>query len=152
MMNEEKKMKILFVEDNPRDVECFLIVCERSDIFHNIHVVKNGEEALDFLLKRKKYVDAPEPSIVFLDLNLPKMNGIQVLQKIKNDPKLLHIPVIVLTSSKSEQDILKTYNLHANSYLVKPVDLKQFEKTIKAIRDFWFDSAILPKKSKSGRG
>lgn len=143
-MKIEKEANILFVEDNPRDVECFLIVCERSNISYRIHVAENGEKALNFLFKKGEYKNEEDPHIVFLDLNLPKMNGLQVLQKIKNDRKLLHIPVIVLTSSQSEKDILSTYNLHANSYLVKPVSLKDFEKIVKAVRDFWLNSAVLP--------
>lgn len=144
---EDKVMNVLLVEDNPRDVECLLFMFERLGISHSAHIVDNGEEALDFLYKRAQYKNAVSPGIILLDLNLPKMGGIEVLESVKKDSVLRHIPVIVLTSSQNESDVLVTYHCYANSYLLKPYDLKDYEKLVGLIRDYWFQRVVLPPKS-----
>jgi chemotaxis family two-component system response regulator Rcp1 len=111
-----------------------------------LHVVVNGEEAMAFLRRKGKYTHAPRPDLVLLDLNLPRMDGREVLAEIKSDDNLKRIPVVVLTSSKAEEDILKTYNLHANCYITKPMDLLQFVKVVHVIEDFWFTIVKLPPK------
>jgi len=106
--------------------------------------VKDGVEALDFLHKRGKHKDAPKPDIILLDLNLPKKDGREVLEEIKADKKLMRIPVVILTTSKAEEDVLRTYALHANCYVTKPVDLEQFIKVVKSIDNFWLTVVTLP--------
>jgi chemotaxis family two-component system response regulator Rcp1 len=112
-------------------------------------VVKNGVEAMAFLRREGEYSNAPQPDIILLDLNMPKMDGREVLAEIKKDESLKHIPVIVLTTSKAEQDILKSYDLYANCYITKPVDLDQFNTVIKSIKDFWLSIVKLPRSEKN---
>ena len=139
----EQEVRILLVEDNPGDVlliqEAFIEI-----LINNIEVAIDGQEALDILFKKDKYKNFETPDIILLDLNLPKKSGPEVLEVIKNDDKLKHIPVIVLTSSQAEMDIVKTYNLHANSYVIKPLDFDDLIKVVKSIRDFWFKVVKLP--------
>ena len=139
-----EKIKILLVEDNPADAD---LTCERlesSKILNEIFIVKDGVEAMDFLLKNKPYKNAAKPDLILLDLNLPRKDGRQVLAEIKSIPGLKRIPVVILTSSQAEEDIIKTYDLHANAYVTKPVDLKGFGKIVKAIEGFWFSVVRLP--------
>jgi two-component system, chemotaxis family, response regulator Rcp1 len=117
---------------------------ENSKIRNTLSVVVDGVEALDFLYRRGQYAAAPRPDLVLLDLNLPKKNGREVLAEIKSDEDLKRIPVVILTSSKDEEDILKSYNLHANCYITKPIDLHQFVRVVKAIEDFWLTIVKLP--------
>jgi CheY-like chemotaxis protein len=135
---------ILLVEDNPGDVRLTQEVLKESRVGNSLMVVNNGEEALACLRKEGIYHDARRPGLILLDLNLPKKNGHEVLTQIKADSDLRRIPVVVLTSSKAEEDILKTYNLHANCFITKPVDLGQFITVVKSIEDFWLAIVKLP--------
>jgi chemotaxis family two-component system response regulator Rcp1 len=139
-------IEILLVEDNPGDVDLTREALEGSKIKNLLHVVGNGEEAMAFLRRKGKYTHAPRPDLVLLDLNLPRMDGREVLAQIKSDDNLKRIPVVVLTSSKAEEDVLKTYNLHANCFITKPMDLLQFVKVVHVIEDFWFTIVKLPPK------
>jgi two-component system response regulator len=139
-----KPIEILLVEDNPRDVELTMEAFKDSKIFSSIHVANDGQAALDFLRQEGKYKDSPRPDLILLDLNLPRKEGREVLAEIKIDEKLKRIPVVVLTSSKAEEDILKSYNLHANCYITKPIDLHQFIKVVRSVEDFWFTIVKLP--------
>ncbi len=148
MNNKEtyKPIDILLVEDNPADVRLTQENFKEGKILNNLHVVKDGEEAMAFLHRKGKYADAVRPDLILLDLNLPKKDGREVLAEIKTDEKLKIIPVVVLTISKAEEDILKSYNLHANCYIIKPIDLDQFNKIVRSIEDFWLSIVRLPKK------
>ena len=130
-------IKILLVEDNEADVDLMLETMEASKILCDIDVVRDGAQAIDYLNKQGEYADAQKPDLIFLDLNLPKLSGQEVLCKIKNSVDLKHIPVVVLTSSTAEEDILASYNLHASAYVNKPVDLQGFGKIVGAIDNFW---------------
>lgn len=131
------------VEDNPADVLLTREALKEVKIHNNLHVVTDGIEAMDFLHRKGKYAKVPRPGIIFLDLNLPRKDGREVLAEIKEDPDLKRIPVVILTTSTAEQDILKTYNLHANCYITKPVDLDQFIIVVKSIENFWFSIVML---------
>jgi len=137
-------IEILLVEDNPGDVRLTIEALKDGKVYNNLHVAKNGVEALAFLHQTGQYAQVPRPDLILLDLNLPKKDGREVLTEIKADPKLKQIPVIILTTSDTDEDILKTYELHANSFVTKPVDLEQFIKVIKAIEDFWLTVVKLP--------
>ncbi|MCL4137252.1 UNVERIFIED_CONTAM: hypothetical protein GTU68_064817 [Idotea baltica] len=140
-------MNILLVEDNPGDVRLTKEALKEGDLYPNIqlHVVSDGEEAISYLMKKGKYENAEIPDIIFLDLNLPRKDGREVLAEIKTDPNLMMIPVVVLTTSEAEQDIQKSYQLHANCYITKPVDINQFIDVIKSIENFWFNVVKLPR-------
>ena len=140
---------ILLVEDNPGDVRLTRELLTESKIRNNLTVIDNGEDALRFLRREAEYRDASPPDLILLDLNLPRKNGAEVLASIKDDPRLRRIPVVVLTSSKAEEDILKTYDLHANCYISKPVGLDQFAAVVKAIDDFWLAIVKLPTHQKA---
>lgn len=151
-MNEENNsrlVEILLVEDNPADVRLTKEALKDAKIVNNLSVVNDGVEAIAFLRHLDKYKTAPRPDIILLDLNLPKKDGREVLAEIKADDKLKSIPVVVLTISKAEEDILKTYKLYANCYVTKPVDLEQFLKVTKSIEDFWLGIVKLPPKGES---
>lgn len=139
-----RPIEILLVEDNPGDVRLTLEALEEGKVMNNLSVVGDGVEALAFLRQEGKHADAPYPDLILLDLNLPKKNGYEVLKEIKKDPSLKRIPVVILTVSKDEEDILKSYNLHANCYITKPVDLDQFINIVKSIEDFWLSLVKLP--------
>ncbi|MFE3034802.1 response regulator [Streptomyces canus] len=136
---------VLLVEDDPGDELMTREAFEDNKIGNTLHVVRDGEEALDFLYRRGEHTDAPEPDLILLDLNLPKYDGRQVLEKIKSDPELAHIPVVVLTTSAAEEDILRSYKLHANAYVTKPVDLDQFIAAVRQIDDFFVQVVRLPR-------
>jgi CheY-like chemotaxis protein len=138
------KIKILLVEDNPADADLTCEKMEVSKILHEIAVVKDGIEAMDFLLKQGAYENAFRPDLILLDLNLPRKDGREVLSDIKTTPSLKRIPVIILTSSSAEEDIVKTYDLQANAYVTKPVDLAGFGKIVTAIEGFWFSVVRFP--------
>ncbi len=140
----EKSFVILLVEDNPGDVRLTQEAFKESKFYHELYVAKDGEEAIDFLNRKGKFNDAPSPDLILLDLNLPKKNGREVLMEIKNDPKTKHIPVVVLTTSEAEEDILKSYELHANCYITKPVEFEQFLQKVKKIEDYWLSIVKLP--------
>ncbi|OLS14688.1 MAG: response regulator receiver [Promethearchaeota archaeon CR_4] len=141
-----KPVNILLVEDNPGDVLLFSEFLKETKTSYTLHVVEDGEEALMFLGQREKYHDKPRPDLIVLDLNLPKIDGFEVLQELKQDPQLKRIPVIILTSSHAEMDIEKSYDLHANCYITKPSELKEFTEVVKAIEHFWIEIASLPKR------
>ncbi|MCG6136830.1 MAG: response regulator [Nostoc sp. LLA-1] len=137
-------IEVLLVEDNPGDAQLTRIALEDSKISINLNVVEDGVEAMAFLRKEDKYIKVPHPDIVLLDLNLPRKDGREVLAEIKADQHLRRIPVVVLTTSQSEEDILKAYNLSANCFITKPVDFDQFVKIVKSIENFWFAIVKLP--------
>ncbi len=135
---------ILLVEDSPADVLITREALTEAKLLNTIHVVENGVEALEFLRKTGKYANVRRPDLILLDLNLPRKNGREVLAEIKADEQLKAIPVVVLTTSSAEEDILKSYNLHANCYVVKPVEFASFVKAVQSIRQFWFTIVTLP--------
>jgi chemotaxis family two-component system response regulator Rcp1 len=137
-------IEILLVEDSPADVRLTLEALKEEKIHNNLSVVNDGVEALAFLRKEGKYAQSPRPDLILLDLNLPRKDGREVLAEIKNDDKLKAIPVVVLTISEAESDILKSYSLHANCYITKPIDLNQFSHVVKSIQDFWLAIVKLP--------
>ena len=139
-----KPIEILLVEDNPGDVRLTREALREAKVRNDLHVVKDGVEAIAFLRKQGAYKDVPRPDMILLDLNLPKKNGHEVLAEIKSDDKLKSIPVVMLTVSKDEADIIKSYNLHANCFITKPVDLDQFLIVVKSIEDFWLTIVKLP--------
>lgn len=137
-------IEILLIEDNPGDVRLTIEALKEGKVANEINVAADGVEALAFLRREGKYENAPKPDLILLDLNLPKKNGREVLAEIKMDSRLKCIPVVVLTSSQAEKDIVTTYNLHANCYITKPVDFDQFIKVVKSIENFWFKVVKLP--------
>jgi len=139
-----KPIEILLVEDNPGDVRLTREALKESKLNNNLHVVMDGEAAMDFVCQRGEYADMPRPDLVLLDLNLPKKDGRQVLKEIKTDEDLGTIPVVVLTTSEADEDIVKTYNLHANAYITKPVGIEKFIDVVKSVKDFWFTIVKLP--------
>ena len=144
MMKSNRPIEILLVEDNPADVRLTQEGIKEARIVNNLNVVGDGEEAMKFLRKEGEYNKSSKPDLILLDLNLPKKDGREVLAEIKEDDKLKNIPVVVLTTSEAEQDILKSYDLHANCYVCKPIDLEQFILVIKSIEDFWLSIVKLP--------
>lgn len=139
-------MNILLIEDNSGDIRLIKEVFKESNLEGNLHVVTDGEQAISYLSKEGEYKDAPKPNLIFLDLNLPKKDGREVLSEIKNNDDLKYIPVVVFTSSEAEQDIKKSYGLHANCYIVKPFDFDQYNQIISTIRNFWLSVVKLPGK------
>lgn len=132
-----KPVDILLIEDNPGDVRMTQEVLKESNILNKMYAVGDGVEAMAFLRQEGKYADAPRPDIILLDLNLPRKDGHEVLAEVKSDDDLKRIPVVVLTISEAEDDILKSYDLHGNCYITKPIDFKEFIKVVKSIEDFW---------------
>jgi chemotaxis family two-component system response regulator Rcp1 len=143
-----KMAEILLVEDNPGDVRLTLEASKENKMFNNISVVNDGVEALAFLRCEGNYSNAPRPDLILLDLNLPRKDGREVLEEIKADDELKHIPVIILTTSQAEEDILRAYGLNANCYITKPVEFNQFIKVVKSIEDYWFTIVKLPSKQR----
>jgi two-component system, chemotaxis family, response regulator Rcp1 len=139
-----RPVEILLVEDNPGDVRLTREALREGKVRNNLHVAADGVEALHFLRREGKFAGAVRPDLILLDLNLPKKDGREVLEDIKSDPALRYIPVVVLTSSQAEQDILRAYDLHANCYVTKPVDLDQFIHVVRSIEEFWFTIVKLP--------
>lgn len=139
-----KVVEILVVEDNPGDVRLLQESFKRNKMSNNLHVVRNGEDAMLFLRREGAYAEAVTPDLILLDLNLPKKDGREVLADIRADPNLTHLPVVVLTSSEDEEDILKSYKLHANCYITKPVTLERFVEVINSIDGFWLSLVKLP--------
>ena len=132
-----KLVDILLIEDNPGDVRMTQEVLKESKILNKMYVVGDGVEAMAFLRREGKYADAPRPDLILLDLNLPRKDGHEVLAEVKSDDDLKRIPVVVLTISEAEDDILKSYDLHGNCYITKPIDFREFIKVVKSIEDFW---------------
>lgn len=140
----DRPIEILLVEDNPGDVRLTREIFKAARIRNIIHTVEDGVEAMEYLRNQGKYADEARPDLILLDLNLPRKDGREVLAEIKSDDELKRIPIVVLTISKAEEDILKTYSLHANCYITKPVDLDQFIKVVASIEDFWLSVVKLP--------
>ncbi len=139
-----RPVEILLVEDNPGDVRLTQEALKEGKVYNNLHWAKDGVEALEFLWRQGKNEKAPRPDIILLDLNLPKKDGREVLAVIKRDDQLKHIPVVVLTTSKAEEDVLRSYELHANCYVSKPVDLEKFIAVVQSIDRFWLTVVTLP--------
>jgi CheY-like chemotaxis protein len=137
-------IEILLVEDNPGDVRLTREALKEGKVYNNLHWAKDGVEALEFLRREGKHASAPRPDIILLDLNLPKKDGREVLADIKRDDRLKHIPVVVLTTSKADEDVLRSYELHANCYVTKPVDLEKFIVVVQSIDRFWLTVVTLP--------
>jgi len=137
-------IEILLVEDNPGDVRLTQEALKDNKVRNHLSVVEDGEKAMAFLRRAGPYANAPRPDLILLDLNLPRKDGREVLKEIKENDELKRIPVVVLTTSKAEEDIVRSYNLHANCYITKPVDLDQFISIVKSIEDFWFCLVRLP--------
>jgi two-component system, chemotaxis family, response regulator Rcp1 len=145
-----RTFEILLVEDNPGDVRFVQEALKEEKLYlYRLHVAMDGLEALDFLYRRGKHFQAPSPDLIFLDLNLPKKDGLEVLEIIKKDIHLRLIPTLVMTSSSLEKDILRSYRLHANSYIIKPTDIDDFIAILKQIEMFWFTVATLPRSEKN---
>ncbi len=144
MLKNDLPIEILLVEDNPGDVRLTVEVLKDARVRNNMRTVNDGVAALAYLRREGIYADAPRPDLILLDLNLPKKDGREVLAEIKADPDLRRIPVVVLTVSKDEEDILKSYDLYANCYINKPIDLDQFITVVKSIEDFWLTIVKLP--------
>lgn len=142
--NSVNPIEILLVEDNPADVRLTQEALKEEKLHMNLNVAVDGVEAMDFLHRRGRFENAVRPDLILLDLNLPRKDGREVLKEIKNDDNLKSIPVVILTVSKAEEDICKTYNLHANCYITKPLDLNQFSKVVKSIKEFWLTIVKLP--------
>lgn len=142
-----KEVQILLVEDNEGDIVLTIEALKEAKIHNVINVVRDGDEALEYLRKKGKYAKVPSPDIIFLDINLPKVDGTEILSIIKNDDLLKIIPVIMLTTSDSEQDVIQAYHNHANCYITKPVDMENFMKVIHTIKNFWISIVTLPKNN-----
>jgi CheY-like chemotaxis protein len=138
--------QILLVEDSPTDIELTQEALEEAKVANRLHVVRNGEDALAFLRSEGEFTGAPCPDIILLDLNLPRMKGAEVLEAIRSDPDLTHLPVIVLTTSSSDEDVLRSYQLHASSYVRKPLDLQLFIDAVRAIEGYWLSIVRLPSR------
>ncbi len=143
----ERPMEILLVDDNPGDVRLTAEALKDGEVENRLHTAKDGMEAIAFLRRKGRYTDAPRPDLILLDLNMPRMNGRQVLAEIKEDSALRHIPVVILTGSREMDDIVKTYDLHANCYVTKPIDFEQFTMMVKSITDFWLTIVKLPSEA-----
>ncbi len=135
---------ILLVEDNPGDVRLTREAFKEAHLHNHLHVVRDGEAALDFLYQRNDHADVPCPDLILLDLNLPKVGGIEVLEQIKDDPELRRLPVVVLTGSEAEEDIIQSYDRYTNAYLTKPVDPDAFVDLVQSFEEFWLSSVQLP--------
>ena len=143
-MFKGRSVEILLVDDNPGDVRLTLEAFKEGKLTNTVSVAGDGVEAMEFLRRQGKFVSAVRPDLILLDLNMPKKDGREVLEEIKSDPQLRRIPVVVLTTSKAEGDILKSYDLHVNCYIQKPVDYNEFIKVLRLIEDFWFTAVVLP--------
>ncbi len=146
MKRNVESIDILLVEDNPGDVRLTREALKDAKVLNDVHVVQDGVEAMQFLHREGKFANVPTPDMILLDLNLPRKDGREVLAEVKADPKLKRIPVVILTTSKADEDILRTYNLHANAYITKPVDLNRFIEIIHTLEEFWFSIVKLPPK------
>ena len=147
MTQDIRLAEILLVEDNEGDIELTREAFEDAKFRNNLHIAEDGDKALDFLFKRNGYESATTPDIILLDLNLPSTDGREVLETIKADAKLKRIPVIVLTSSKADKDVVESYELHANCYIVKPVNAVKFMEVVRSVENFWVDIVCLPSSS-----
>jgi len=141
---ETEPVEILLAEDNPGDVTLTKKALEQGNIINNLHVANDGVEAIQFLRQEGEYADEPRPDLVLLDLNMPRKDGREVLEEIKGDEDLRRIPVVVMTSSEAEEDIVKSYDLHANAYLTKPIDYDGFLDIVRSIEEFWLTVVKMP--------
>lgn len=144
-----RPIEILLVEDSPSDVRLTLTVLDKAKMVNRVSHVEDGVEAMDFLRRRGKYADAPRPDLILLDLNLPRKDGREVLAELKTEPGLATIPVVVLTTSKAERDVLQSYELHANCYITKPVEFTSFLDVIQSLQKFWLAVVTLPRQSQT---
>ncbi|MXR50642.1 response regulator [Halovenus sp. WSH3] len=143
---EREPIEILLAEDNPGDVKLTRKALDQGDLLNNLHVVNDGVEAMKFLKSEGEYADTPMPDLLLLDLNMPKKDGRQVMEDMEADPELSRIPVVVLTSSEAEEDVVRSYELSANAYLTKPVDFDGFVEIIGHLENFWFEVVKMPPK------
>ncbi len=141
---ESRQIEILLVEDNPGDARLTQEAMRAAKMTNVLHVVEDGEQAMEFLRRRSRFKDAPRPDLILLDLKLPKKDGRSVLAEVKTDPDLRRIPVVVLTTSRSEEDVLQAYDMHANAYVTKPVNLEKFMRIVALIDEFWLKVVTLP--------
>ena len=146
MENNTHSIEILLVEDNPGDARLPIEAMREAKMRNRMHVVEDGVEAMEFLRRQGRFGDAPRPDLILLDLNLPRKDGREVLAEVKADPDLKRIPVVVLTPSRAEEDVLRAYDLHANCYVTKPVDFEQFMRVVRQIDEFWVKVVTLPRK------
>lgn len=146
MQYDERPIEILLVEDNPGDARLTIEAMREAKVRNRMHVVEDGVEAMEFLRRQGRFGDAPRPDLILLDLNLPRKDGREVLAEVKADPALKRIPVVILTTSRAEEDVVRAYDLHANCYVTKPVDLEQFMKIVAQIDEFWVKVVTLPGK------
>jgi chemotaxis family two-component system response regulator Rcp1 len=146
IVNTVRPIEILLVEDNPGDVRLTREALKDAKVSNTLHVVEDGVSAIDYLHRNPPFGEAPRPDLILLDLNLPRKNGREVLAEIKSDDRFKAIPVVILTTSQAEEDVLRAYNLHANCYITKPVDFTQFTTIVKTIEDFWLTIVTLPPK------
>lgn len=144
-MSKNKAITILMAEDNATDVMLTKEALAHAKVLNTLHVVEDGIEALDFLHRRGKHAKAPQPDLILLDLNMPRKNGQEVLAEIKATDRLKQIPVVILTTSKAEEDVVKAYGLYANCYVIKPVDFDVFADVVRSIQEFWFSVVTLPR-------
>ena len=141
-----RSIEILLVEDNPGDARLTIEAMREAKVRNRMHVVEDGVEAMEYLRRQGRFGEAPRPDLILLDLNLPRKDGREVLAEVKSDPDLKRIPVVVLTTSQAEEDVVRAYDLHANCYVTKPVDLAQFMKIVAQIDAFWVNVVTLPRK------
>jgi CheY-like chemotaxis protein len=144
-LEETKPIEILLVEDSPGDVLLAMEALKEAKVMNHVSVASDGVEAMAFLRRQAPHADAPHPDLILLDLNLPRMDGREVLQEVKTDPVLRRIPVVVLTTSRADADVMKAYDLHANCYISKPVDFRQFMDVVESIEGFWLTVVTLPR-------
>ena len=149
LLTSGRPAEILLVEDNDNDAELTKIGFRRAKLAVNLTHVGNGEECMAFLRKEGKYADAPTPDLILLDLNMPRMDGREVLEEVSRDDHLKHLPIVVLTSSEADKDVLMSYQLRCNSYIVKPIDFENFAKVIQSLADYWFTVVVLPTTASS---
>lgn len=147
-MPNTEPLEILLVEDNPGDARLAAEALKENKVRNNLYHVKDGVEAMDFVYQRGEYAGVPPPDLILLDLNMPRKDGREVLEEIKGDHALRHIPVVILTTSAAERDLVKSYDLHANAYVIKPIDLDRFIEVVRAIESFWFTIVKLPQNGR----
>ena len=150
MNDNNEPIEILLVEDNPGDARLAVEALKDSKIHNNLYHVKDGVEAMDFLRQRGEYAGMPVPDLILLDLNLPRKDGREVLAEVKEDPRLRLIPVVVLTTSEAERDLVRSYDLHANAYVVKPIDMDGYVQVVQGVKEFWLTIVKLPPKAEDG--
>jgi CheY-like chemotaxis protein len=139
-----RAIEILLVEDSPSDANLTIREFSKAKIANNLHWVEDGDTAMNYLRQQGEFADAPRPDLILLDLNLPGMDGREVLEEVKSDTDLKRIPVVILTTSNDEQDVLRSYNLNANCYVTKPIDIEQFINVVQLIKEFWLAAVLLP--------